>query len=138
MRPIETAETGYYPIRSLPVAERALASYWERRDVAPFRPQGVATKLVAVAEVNHGRWIVRCPFCTSAQLAAKSDRRFFCVTCLNEQVGRRWVRVMWPAASLVVGIEAALLVRPETAFMYWRPGESVADLAAENAAHGVR
>lgn len=87
---------------------------------------------LAYAEVSHGRWIVRCPFCRSAQLASKEDHRFFCVECLNEVAGRRWVRVVWPEEP--EPIEAALLARPERAFMHWRKGEPVEALLVENAA----
>ncbi len=135
MRAIETAETGYYPVHGLPVAERAVALHWVRRDVAPFRPSGVSTKATAYAEINHGRWIVRCPFCASAQLASKTDKRFFCIECLNEAVGRRWVRVTWPAEA--EAIEATLLVRPDERNRNWRPGETAADLARENIERGV-
>lgn len=135
MRPIETAESFYYPVPDLSVAERPLALHWTRRDKAPFRPQGVSSKAIAYAEVNHGRWIVRCPFCASAQFASKVDHRFFCVECLNETVGRRWVRVTWPAD--VDAIEVALLKRAGEQTRNWLPGEAVGDLERQNVERGV-
>jgi len=87
--------------------------------------------------VNHGRWIVRCPFCTSAQFASREDKRFFCVECLNEQAGRRWVRVVWPKVADMATIEGALESRADQRTRNWEPGESPADLKRENAARGV-
>lgn len=131
MKPIETAETGYVHVPGCSVAERCLASHWPR-GVARFRPRELVAIPVAIAEVNHGRWIVRCPFCTSAQFASKTDHRFFCVDCLNDRGGRAWVSVLWPDVQTIVAIERALLARPEIDFMNWRSTMAVDALLAEN------
>lgn len=44
-----------------------------------------------------GRWIVDCPFCPSAQIAAETDPRFLCSDCLNAPVGGAYVATEWPA-----------------------------------------
>ena len=97
--------------------------------------------LRAYAEVNDGRWIVRCPFCPSAQLAHRDDRLFQCVGtdprtgatlgCLNERNGGHPVEVVWPAH--VEEAEKVLLARPQEA-RNWLPhrGETVEFLKREN------
>lgn len=78
---------------------------------------------------NQGRWVAECPDCHSAQLACRTDRRFLCVECGNVAVGGRWRSVVWP--DDVPGIEAALEER-DGVNQNWLPGETVADLLAEN------
>ena len=84
--------------------------------------------------VNHSRWIVQCPICNSAQVAARDDHRFFCIECENG--GRGWVTVIWPEDA--DAIEEVLMLRPDRNTRSWVPGETVEDLLAENDAHGVR
>lgn len=86
-------------------------------------------EVVTYAEVNWGRWIVRCPFCPSAQLASRSARWFLCHFCGNKAVGGQWIPLVWP--DNVSEIEAALSVRPPNN-MNWIPGETVEDLLKEN------
>ena len=134
MMVIETAESYFARTPGTPGAERVIHLHWYRRDVARFVPTEIAPSPVAVAVVNYGRWIVRCPFCRGAQFAARDDRRFFCTECLNEAVARRWIRVRWPAAATITGIDEALLARPGDHWRNWEPGASVVQLLAENAA----
>jgi hypothetical protein len=109
--------------------------HWHRWDVDPFVPQSVAPGVKAQACVSSGRWVIRCPFCTGAQLADPGrSSRFFCVDCLNASVGGQWVVVTWPPE--VHEIEATLDPRPEPN-QNWELGESVEDLQVENVAHGV-
>jgi len=116
-------------------AEWAVRAYWSRDDVPFHLPLKVATSPVGYAVVNHGRWIVRCPFgCGGAQLACRTDHRFLCVNCLNEGAGGQWVAVEWP--DDVAGVEDALRPRM-TANANTDPGETVADLITENAERGV-
>ena len=82
--------------------------------------------------VNDGRWLVQCPSCHSAQFAAKTDHRFFCVECQNRANGGLWVAVEWP--NNVDAIEALLELRSDVRTRNWRFGD---DLAAENDQHGV-
>lgn len=104
---------------------------WGRVDVPPFLPTAVSN-VETFARCEQGRWIVECPFCHGAQFAARQDPRFFCVGCLNEQAGAKWLKVVWP--DDVPGIEDAL--RPRlTENVNFVPGETVADLQAENADH---
>lgn len=100
------------------------------------QPEGMADTVVAYAYVNHGRWVVDCPFCLSAQLTSPRDRRFFCVECGNVNAGGRWLRVQWPDADLAQ-IEKNLGVRPRVETRNWTVGESVLRLQAENTANGL-
>jgi hypothetical protein len=135
---IRTAETEVTAVAGLPAAEWVCARSWINRDVPRFHPEDVAVvakgEVTAVAEVNRGRWVVRCPFCMSAQYASRIDRRFFCVECLNEKAGRRFVRVVWPDEETVTEVEALLTARPEKSFASWVPGTPLETLASENAA----
>lgn len=66
----------------------------------PFVEHGVPLpREMAVHEpirvsMNHGRWIVKCPWCGSAQYASVTDHRFFCVDCGNK--GQGWAKTVWP------------------------------------------
>jgi len=57
------------------------------------------------ARLDHGRWLVQCPACASAQHAAVSDPRFYCVGCGNRGTGRWWP-VVWPADRAAVETQA--------------------------------
>ena len=87
----------------------------------------------AWARVNSGRWLVDCPMpgCSSAQMASWDDRRFFCCDCAMRAIGGKWVEVVWPDDPL--SVEAQLSLRPHTSVMHWDPGETNADLAAQDA-----
>jgi hypothetical protein len=86
-----------------------------------------------LAEVVHSRWLVRCPHCPSASRVSAADPRFFCTFCGND--GQPFHRVLFPADA--DRIERLLSARPVRETRNWRPHESAADLAAENAAHGI-
>lgn len=99
------------------------------RDVA--KPQ-------TFAYVNHGRWLVDCPFCGSTQVAAKTDRRFLCAgtgSCGNAPAGGAFVPVVWPKDT--EAIEAVLVNRPDPNTRNWLPGETIKDLRRENVEHGI-
>ena len=124
----------------LPAQRRAEipARLWWLRDDVPFAlPEKVARGPVVLAEVNHGRWVVDCPDpdCTSAQLAAREDPRFLCVSCLNERTAAgAWLPVAWP--EQVDDIEAVLRER-DTVNANYRAGETVAVLIQENLVMGA-
>lgn len=104
------------------------------------------TSIVARAEINHGRWIVKCPWCPGATFAFENDPRFLCPYCMNKVEGMaqdpradgRPIPVAWPEAFERAAIEAALVGRPRVKHMNWIVGiESVEDLLRENEANGV-
>jgi hypothetical protein len=113
----------------------ALGGFAHRSDSPPIDAELAASLSTPLqAWVSGGRWIVMCP-CGGAQLAARDDHRFFCVDCLNAQVGGQWRTVSWPADA--AAIETALLRRPAPETRTWLPTETLADLLAENAEHGL-
>lgn len=134
--PIESAEDHHYPDPQLPAGgtppERIVAGHWPEFSRSGM-PDKVSTEEVP-AQVNHGRWIVPCPWCMSAQNASKTDPRFFCVECANG--GRGWARVVFPPN--VDDIETLLGMRPDRRTRNWIPGEPISRLLAENEAHEVR
>lgn len=89
-----------------------------------------------LARVDHGRWVAECPDgCRWAVIVSVQTPLFFCGSCRNAKVGGNWRRVALPADR--DKIEYHLLKRIGTANRFWNPGETVADLIRENAAHGV-
>lgn len=97
----------------------------------PFMPPtGEAHKPALPVVANHGRWLVHCPYCRSAQHASLTDRRFFCATCLNTEAGNKTLPVRWPAQF--AEISALLDERPFVTTRNWVPSESVDELEAEN------
>jgi hypothetical protein len=89
------------------------------------------------AIVNSNRWIVECPDCNGAEMAWKQWPLFVCATCWNgaAEVPYTFRPVRFPEYE--TAIERVLMARPVPATRNWLPGESVADLEAENAAHGL-
>lgn len=97
-------------------------------------PTELAPGPVVAARVEHGRWLLDCPFCPSAGLGDPDDPRSYCPECRNGPVGGKWLPAAYPAD--LPAIEDALLVRPPQNRNWW-PGESVADLLAENDANAA-
>ncbi len=94
-----------------------------------------APKLTVNARVDHGRWLADCPFCRGAEEVDREHPLFLCLSCWNEPVGGRWVRVIFPRHWQL--IERELSKRPEEPTQNWYPGETVADLRRENAEHAI-
>lgn len=98
---------------------------------------------VAVAEVNHGRWIAKCPLvyagvrCSGAELVSVTSGLFFCCGCRNAAVGHAYLRVSMPNARSRAAIDRTLTSRPLEESRNWNPGEKLATLEAENRERGV-
>ena len=92
-------------------------------------PSEMAQGPLLTVRVEHGRWLVDCPFCNSANLADDDEPRFFCLDCRNEDAGGLWLPVQWPRERKE--IEDALLERKHTVNRNWLPHESVIDLLAQ-------
>lgn len=95
----------------------------------------VAKADALLARVNHNRWIVDCPDCNGAEFVWLDQLVMMCQSCWNSSVGGKWRRVRIPAD--VQQIEAALEKRHAPQNRNWEPGETVADLKADNRAHGL-
>jgi hypothetical protein len=99
--------------------------------------------LVAVAYLNHGRWVADCPRpgCANAEMAGLDGKGhpgglgdWF--RCRPEEGGCGLrCEVIWPGN--VEDIEALVIPRPLPATRNWNPGQSLHELLAENLEHGV-
>lgn len=79
---------------------------------------------------DHGRWVVKCPDCNGAQLAAPNDHRYMCNECANIAIGGHWRPVVWPRDHVKLG--AILDQREDPARRNYSPGETAALLKVEN------
>ena len=113
--------------------ERVLSRRWNAQPV----PQEIAKTPIAEAEINQGRWIVPCPFCTGAEMLDPDDLRFFCLSCYNKAVGGKWIRVAVPKPEQTKEIETELMKRGNPENRNWTIKESVSDLKKENKKQGV-
>lgn len=85
-----------------------------------------------VARVNHGRWLADCP--TGDGDAPVIDPEWgiaICLTCGSIFTTSIVLPAEWPA------IDAALMQRPLAPNRNWTHAETLADLLADNAAHGL-
>lgn len=130
--PVMTVETVTMPERLIrPPAEHVPRRSWPSGAGPVHLPVGMIPDKPVTARVNHGRWIGDCPVChVGAQLLSRTDHRMCCAECFCG-----WFPVVWPAD--VDDIEALLERRLNPATRNWSPGETVTDLSAENACHGV-
>ncbi len=94
----------------------------------------IAEGRVVWAEINHGRWVGRCPFCNGAELVDLEQAFFYCLSCFNAMIDHRWLRIKLPRDR--DAIEAVLLQRPLVETRNWHPGETVTALRAKNAEKG--
>ena len=89
--------------------------------------QGIDDGPPLKARVNHGRWIVDCE-CNGAEFAW--DEGFFmCQSCFNVGHGLKYRKSVFPKSRQK--IELLLIGRP-IVNRNWFPGESLAQLRAEN------
>jgi hypothetical protein len=130
---------------SVPI-ERAVYLAWkEARDLPYQQPQGFIIGQTIHADINWGRWVVRCCWCGSAIVGDPTDPRFACGACMNDGGQWAWMRVQYPVDR--VEIERMLMPRPPKR-RNWKPGEefvisvgwvgkreTVADLLVENIEH---
>jgi hypothetical protein len=104
-----------------------------RQHLARLKTRGVDAVETSVlapirARIDAGRWMFDCE--CGAGVAAHPDwQDSRCFGC-----GNIYHAVVFPPDR--AAIEALLLRRP-VAVRFWSPGETLADLAAENLAHGV-
>lgn len=85
--------------------------------------------------INHGRWVVNCPFCQGAEVIWNDDLCFLCLSCFNNKANFQPIKVTFP--KLRQTLEQILNKRPLAANRNWA-GESVQQLKDENKLAGVR
>lgn len=121
--------------------EHLARMYPQLADAVPPLDHVVLTATPLVARVNHGTWIASCD-CGARGIPAPGcvvfvDKQLgWCARCGNQGSGHGWRPVQIPSADLRNQIEAVLLCRPNVGDRNWEPGESVADLIAQNQEHG--
>lgn len=95
--------------------------------------------MVAVAYVNHGRWVADCPLpgCDGAEFVSLRNPVFFCCECRNQVTAHLPIPVQLPSPELRAEVERCLVARPVPATRNWLPGEPVAGIESENALHEV-
>lgn len=109
---------------------RVIAHNRRERPALAWRDPFEADPRVVSPIVNGGRWVVVCASCGNAPLYDPEWELACCVEC-----GATYTGVAPPPAWRE--IEAALMARPIMATRHWLPSESVADLLADNATHGL-
>lgn len=111
---------------------------WRERRLKGMAGHGRTVKAPVVAcYLNQGRWLLRCPFCETAdsiQHASETDHRFLCHRCSNTPVAGAYLHVSWPVVR--TDVEELVAGRPTPA-QNWEPGDPLADLAAANTANGA-
>lgn len=127
---------GGYPEAPANAVEFAHQTLYARRArVSLGRSRDALTDAPVPAEVNAGRWIARCE-CGGAEYVDLTTLLFMCCSCWNAGHGHQWRTVELPPDPPAV--EAALVARPDARNRNWRRPETVDDLLAENATHGVQ
>ena len=128
---------------TLPMRE-LVAHCWRRGGINKRPPPTSEVAGSVAAELEHGRWIVKCPNrpvgCGGALNASLTEPVFLCADCGSPENGGKWYAVVFPPDR--AAIEAMLLRRPavlaDSAInRNWIPGESLGDLRRENAEHGI-
>lgn len=114
-----------------PVSMWAWASWLRLLSGKAAPPRVWQSAGVALARINWGRWIADCPVCSGAMVVSRKDPWFWCPEC--GQSG--WRQVEFPENA--DEIEEILVKRPDKRVRNWFPGETVAQLEAENSGHGI-
>ena len=132
---IQTADADY--IRRLFIKAES-GGFWHHHHhgVTPAEPEGRVKGVHVKARINASRWLVVCPTCGAGQLASPDFRLFFCVDCLNVEVGGQWIPVRWPTAKERAAIEEVLNARPNPETRSWDTNETIGLLVAENLTWG--
>lgn len=116
-------------VRMVGMNERDLARFF-----TPAYKAESATKVMPIfARVNQGRWIADCRDCTGAEVVF-DDGWTLCVSCILEDRGIDWRRVVFPRDRLA--IEQALAPR-RVENRNWEVEETVVDLLRDNMEHGL-
>lgn len=112
--------TGVMPADYAPVV-LAKGKFLQRGAMVTTKVKGIK----AMAEINHGRWVVNCPAegCYSAQVGDPQDPRYFCVTC-----GLGWFDVVYPKPEFIEALEELFAMVPLPENRNWVPSETIASI----------
>lgn len=95
---------------------------------------------ILAARIEHGRWLADCPTCGGALIVDSKIPLFICHECGSPENLGKWYMLAFPKNK--AKIEAALLKRPghrmKAPTRHWFPHETLKQLEAENARHGVK
>lgn len=113
-----------------------LAHVKEGQLVMPAPPPAteLSDALPLLARVDHGRWLVDCDTCKSAEAIWYDAPLMFCRNCRNVSTRGLWRRVAIPKERNDI---AALLNQRPTPHQNWTPGDALDDLRRENELHGI-
>lgn len=81
---------------------------------------------------NHGRWVVECAYCPSAEAVSIGATTFVC----RHELCPHYLEVqLCELPAEAVEIEKILVLRPDVQNRNWIPGETVEDLLVESHEH---
>lgn len=101
---------------------------------APPPATDLADALPLLARVDHGRWLVDCDTCKSAEAIWYDAPMMFCRSCRNPSTHGMWRKVALPKERN--DIIAILNLRP-TQHQNWSPGDTLEELRADNELHQI-
>lgn len=125
-----------YEVFSRPVLNRIidtpakLLAYQAQLLASQGKPEPYPATRPLVGRIDAGRWLGDCA-CGDAPVIDPEWGLACCLTCGAVYT----TTIVLPSNG--AALEAALVARPAMATRFWVPGETVADLQAENAARGV-
>lgn len=104
-----------------------------KNGLKPIRGINVGKHAPLKAEVNHGRWICRCPFCNGAEFVFLNDPLFLCTSCLNDGTGE-YIRIKIPKSNKAI---ENILNKRKIENRNWTD-EKLSGLTVENLEQGVK
>jgi hypothetical protein len=119
--------TGHRGKLTLPVYVRAHMKFLSAQRGSPVPHESSQPLVMRIAG---SAWRTECPECNGGVTTGRLWTEARCFTC-----GAVFRSVVWPAN--IDEIERLVLRRPMR-HQHWRPEETAADVASDNAAHGVR
>ena len=124
---------------AIPAARRLGFRQWIARTAydldVPFTDR-VANAPPYSVRIEHGRWLADCANCPGAENVTADDPVMFCFSCGNSHLAGKLAPLQFPDMNTRHAIERILDKRPRQN-QNWTFAETVADLAADNIAHGL-
>lgn len=130
---IYTAVQIYNVADETALAAKFAAHVASRLNVSPLPPGPVLAPPQVTAYINQNRWLFDCIRCGAG---VGCDPTWTSTNCFGG-CRTRYTDIVFPNSTDRAAIESALLARPDLKNRNWLPGETAADLLAENAANGL-